>query len=102
MLLYRRLLGSVAKWSASGILHSSFSFSSFSSASVSSQLEVVLEPQEDRSISFLPSILLESGFSEIGWFISRLIVAFDEVFNLASPLSSDSDEETAGDLEPEC
>jgi len=45
---------------------------------------------------------LESGFSEIGWFISRLIVAFDEVFNLASPLSSDSDEETAGDLEPEC
>ena len=74
----------------------------FSSASVSSLPEVVLEPQEDRSTSFLSSVWFELRFSEMGRFISRLIVTFDEVFNLASPLSSDSYEETTGDLEAEC
>ncbi|WVZ20860.1 hypothetical protein V8G54_008182 [Vigna mungo] len=101
MLLLRRLLSSEPKRFVSGLLGSSFSFSSFSSISVSSLLEVVLEPHDERSTGFLPFILSESGFSEIAWFISSL-VAFGAVFTLVSPFSSDSDEETAGDLEAEC
>ncbi|BAT98191.1 hypothetical protein VIGAN_09182800 [Vigna angularis var. angularis] len=70
-MLLRRLLNSMAKWLASGVSGSSFPFSSFPSASVStSLLEAVLEPHEERSTCFLPFVLLESRCSEIISFVS--------------------------------
>jgi len=39
-----------------------------------------------------------AGEFETAWFISSL-VAFDAIFTLVSPFSSDSDEETPGEFE---